>query len=136
MATPKTTYVIDLPFSFYKGKVGVIPDNDPKVWKNKILSLLSTGTNERIWYHNYGANLSSLLFETSSVAIEDAKIAIAEVFTSWLPELRLFEIQAGYDDSLGSITVTLSYGLPSGLADSVKITTASLSNTGEMIEVI
>lgn len=137
MATPKTTYVIDLPFDIStKGRIATVPDNDAKAWKNKILSLLSTGTNERIWYHNYGANLGSLVFETSYTAVEDARIALAEVFASWLPELELLEVNAGFDEAFGSVTVSVSYRLPSGASDSVKISTASLTNAGETIEVI
>ena len=137
MATPKTTYLIDLPFDLSTyGRINKVPDNDARAWKNKILSLLSTGTNERIWYHNYGANLGSLVFETSYAAVEDARIALAEVFASWLPELELLEVNAGFDDSVGSVTISVSYKLPSGAADSVKISTASLTRAGETIEVV
>jgi len=136
MATPKTTYVIDLPFDLStKGGVTVVPDNSAQAWKNKILSLLSTGTDERIWYHNYGANLSSLVFETSSAAVEDARIAIGSMFATWLPELTLREVNAGFDSVVGSVTMSISYGLPSGVTDSVKINTASLTRAGETIEV-
>lgn len=137
MATPKTTYLIDLPFDLSTyGRVGIVPDNDPKAWKNKILSLLSTGIDERIWYHNYGANLGSLAFETSYAAVEDARIALSEMFASWLPELQLLDTNAGFDESVGSVTVSISYKLPSGAADSVKINTASLTTAGETIKVI
>lgn len=137
MATPKTTYLIDLPFELSTyGKIGTIPDNDPKSWKNKILSLLSTGIDERVWYHNYGANLNSIVFETSYSAIEDARIALSEMFASWLPELELLEVNAGFDESVGSVTVSVSYKLPSGASDSVKISTASLTDSGETIEVL
>lgn len=136
MAAPKTTYIIDLPFNLSTyGKVNVIPDNDVKVWRNKVLSVFSVGTNERIWYHNYGANLSTLLFEPSSVAVEDARAAINEVFVSWLPELTLLDITAGYDNPNASVTLNLTYQIPSGAVDSVKIINADLTHTGETIEV-
>jgi phage baseplate assembly protein W len=136
MANPQTTYVIDLPFDLStKKKVMTIPDNDPKVWKNKVLSLLSIGTNERVWYHSYGANLSDLLFEPSAVAVEDARIALAEVFASWLPELTLQDINAGYDQTNGSITLEIMYKIPSGEVNSVKISNASLTVAGDTIEV-
>lgn len=137
MANPKTTYLIDLPFDLStRGKIASIPDNDVKAWKNKILSLLSTGTDERIWYHNYGASLTNLVFEDSYTATEDARIALNAVFASWLPELKLLEVNAGFDPSYGSVTISISYKLPSGVIDSVKINTASLTNAGEVIEVI
>jgi len=137
MANVQTTYVIDLPFDLSTNKkVKVIADTNPKVWKNKILSLLSTGTNERVWYHNYGANLGDLLFEPSSVAVEDARAALTEVFASWLPELMLEDISAGYDESLGSVSIEILYRLPSGAMESVKLSNASLTAAGETIEVL
>jgi phage baseplate assembly protein W len=132
-----TTYVIDLPFSLSKkGKIATIPDNDSKVWKNKVLTLLSTGINERIWYYNYGANLTSLLFETSGSAIADARTAITEMFTVWAPELTLVDIGAELDGATAQLTFSIIYKLPDGEQDSVKITTSSLTRAGEPIEVI
>jgi len=132
MATPKTTYIIDLPFDLSTyGKVSAIADNDIQVWRSKITAIFSVATNERIWYHNYGADLSGLLFEPSPVAIEDARAAINEVFVSWLPTLKLLDIAAVYDAASASIILTLTYQVPSGAVDSVKITNASLTISGE-----
>jgi len=130
------SYVIDVPFNLSaKGKVTVIPDNDPKVWKNKVLTLLSTGINERVWYYNYGVNLTNLLFESSSAAMEDARTAISEMFITWLPELTLLEVVTGRDDLMGSLTVSIVYSLPDNTTESINITTASLNAAGETIEV-
>lgn len=130
------SYVIDVPFNLSaKGKVTVIPDNDPKVWKNKVLTLLSTGINERVWYYNYGVNLTNLLFESSSAAMEDARTAISEMFITWLPELTLLEVVTGRDDLMGSLTFSIIYSLPDNTTESINITTASLNAAGETIEV-
>jgi len=131
------SYVIDVPFNLSaKGKVTVIPDNDPKVWKNKVLTLLSTGINERVWYYNYGVNLTNLLFESSSAATEDARTAISEMFITWLPELTLLEVVTGRDDLMGSLTFSIIYSLPDNTTESINITTASLNAAGETIEVL
>lgn len=130
------SYVIDVPFNLSaKGKVTAIPDNDPKVWKNKVLTLLSTGINERVWYYNYGVNLTNLLFESSSAATEDARTAISEMFITWLPELTLLEVVTGRDDLMGSLTFSIIYSLPDNTTESINITTASLNAAGETIEV-
>jgi hypothetical protein len=130
------TRTIDLPFSFGNGRVSTILDTDPKVWKNRIVSLLSTATNERVWYYDYGASLNNLLFETSEVAVQDAKYAIEQMFGSWLPSLSLIDIVVGYDSTTGTLSITITYKLPSGDVDSVKIDTESLSPAGETTEVI
>jgi phage baseplate assembly protein W len=131
------TSVIDLPFTLsVKGKVSSVADNSSKAWKNKVLTLLSTGIGERIWYYNYGANLNDLLFETSSEALSLAKAAISEMFAVWAPELLLEDLVAAYDETMASITFSIIYRLPNGETDSVKIITSSLTAAGETIEVL
>jgi phage baseplate assembly protein W len=135
--TSSSTYLIDLPFNLSRnGKVGIIPDSDHKAWKNKVVSLLSVGTNERIWYHYFGTNIENLLFESSSAAVIEARAAIEEIFVKWAPELSLKDVAISKDDASGSITLTIIYQIPSGQQDSVKITTASLTAAGEIIEVL
>lgn len=129
------TSTIDLPFSFSNGRVTSILDTDPKVWKNRIISLLSTATNERVWYYDYGANLNNLMFDTSEVAMQDAKYAIEQMFGSWLPSLTLLNVITGFDSNTGSLSVTITYKLPSNDVDSVKISTESLSPSGDIIKV-
>jgi phage baseplate assembly protein W len=131
------SYVIDLPFDLStKGRVNSIVDNSPKVWRNKLLALLSTGINERVWYYIYGANLNSLIFETSSQVVEDARTAISQLFVSWLPDLELSEVAVEIDSDNAAVTFTIIYLLPSGDTDSVKISTSSLNNAGETLEVL
>jgi len=131
------SYIIDLPFDLStKGRVNSIVDNSPKVWRNKLLALLSTGINERVWYYIYGANLNSLIFETSSQVVEDARVAISQLFISWLPDLELSEVAVEIDSNNAAVTFTIIYLLPSGDTDSVKISTSSLNNAGETLEVL
>jgi len=131
------SYVIDLPFDLStKGRVNSIVDNSPKVWRNKLLALLSTGINERVWYYIYGANLNSLIFETSSQVVEDARTAISQLFISWLPDLELSEVSVDIDSDNAAVTFTIIYSLPSGDTDSVKISTSSLNNACETLEVL
>jgi phage baseplate assembly protein W len=131
------SYVIDIPFNLStKGKVNSIIDTAPKVWRNKLLALLSTGINERIWYYVYGANLNSLIFETSDQVVEDARAAISQLFVTWLPDLNLSEVDAEIDPDNAAVIFTIIYSLPSGELDSVKISTSSLNNAGETLEVL
>jgi phage baseplate assembly protein W len=131
------SYVIDLPFDLStKGRVNSIVDTSPKIWRNKLLALLSTGINERVWYYIYGANLNSLIFETSAQVVEDARTAIDQLFVSWLPDLELSEVSVDIDSDNATVTFTIIYLLPSGDSDSVKISTSSLNNAGETLEVL
>lgn len=130
------TLIIDLPFAFVNGRVNTIRDDSTKVWRDKVLSVFSTGTNERVWYYEYGANLSSVLFEPSAAAIEDSKKAIEHAFAAWLTELTLVSIESGFDNTSGSISLSIYYALPTGDVDSVKISTETLTVSGDTKEVI
>lgn len=134
---PKVTTTISLPFNISStGRVGAVPDNDPKNYRSMILSLFSVETNERIWYHNFGANLSSILFEPTSSALLEAQAAIEEAFISWVPKLTLVDVQSSYDDISGNLTILVTYKTPTGELDSVSINTESLTPAGEVIKVI
>jgi phage baseplate assembly protein W len=130
----QNSYTIDYPFSFTGGKVGTIDDSDTKVWKNKIITLLSTGTLQRVWYSDYGMDLTSLLFENADTVVESATRGVNELFVAWLPQLELIDVRIGYDPLSGYLSINVSYKLPSGKQDSVKIDTSSLTAAGETIE--
>jgi phage baseplate assembly protein W len=131
----KKTYQIKIPFSFSsRGAVGIQQDTEPNAYKQKVLTLLSTGINERIWYYKYGAGLADLLYEPIDTISDSAKTDITEMFGNWLPELSLQEVLTSYDSRLATVTFTIIYKIPSGEIDSVKITTESLTAAGEVRE--
>jgi phage baseplate assembly protein W len=129
----KKTYQINLPFAFStRGAVGIQSDTDPNIYKHKVLTLLSTGINERIWYYKYGAGLTDLLYEPVDTISDTAKTDITEMFGNWLPELSLEQVLTQYDSQLATSTFTIIYKIPSGEIESVKITTESLTAAGEI----
>lgn len=132
----ETTYMIDLPFRLSnRGGVSVIPDSDSKVWKNKVLSLFSVDQDARVWYHTYGSNLYSILFENTPTAVGEARRIIEEVFIAWAPELKLRHVAADIDSGSGIIYLTIIYQTPTGETDSVKITTETLTSSGDTLKV-
>lgn len=132
---PTITYSISLPFNIStNGRINIVADSDPKAWKDRVLSLLSTGINERIWYYNYGAHLDGLVYETASDAFEMGRQAVREMFVAWLPELILDDVIPVYDSSSATLNLTIAYKLPTGETDSVTISTASLTAAGETIK--
>lgn len=135
-STINSTYKINLPFNIStNGRIDIIPDSDHKAWQDKVVSLLSVGTDERIWYHYFGTRIETLLFESSTDAVIQARAAIEETFVKWAPELTLKDVTVSKNDDAGTITLSISYQLPTGQQDSVKITRASLTAAGEIIEV-
>ena len=134
-AVPTTTYSISLPFNISDNKrISIVADSSPKAWRDRVLTLLSTGINERIWYYNYGASLDGLIYESALDATELGRQAIKEMFVSWLPELSLVEVTPTFDSGVATLELNILYKLPSGEEDSVTISTASLTAAGEVIK--
>jgi hypothetical protein len=130
-----STYSVSLPFNISaNGKIGIVADSSPKAWRDRVLTLLSTGINERVWYYNYGASLDGLLYETAGSATELGRRAITEMFASWIPQLSLLDVVSGYDSGTATLELTIIYKLPNGETDSVTISTASLTAAGETIK--
>ena len=135
-ALVQDTYVITLPFNISgQGKIATTLESSNDLWKQKVLSLLSVGSYERIWYRDHGINMYELLFETSTAVIEDFQVATAEMFNSWLPELTLVDFSIRNNDMYGELKIGLTYKTPAGTIDSVTVTKASLTAAGETIEV-
>lgn len=133
--TATETYSISLPFNISaNGKIGIVSDASPKAWRDRVLTLLSTGINERIWYYNYGASLDGLLYETAGSATEMGRQAVKEMFATWIPQLSLMDVVPGYDSGTATLELTIIYKLPTGETDSVTISTASLTAAGETIK--
>ena len=130
-----TTYSISLPFNISDNKkINIVADTAPKAWRDRVLTLLSTGINERIWYYNYGASLDGLIYESALDATELGRQAIKEMFVSWLPELSLVEVTPTFDSGVATLELNILYKLPNGEEDSVTISTASLTAAGEVIK--
>lgn len=129
--------LISLPFSFnQQGAVYTIPDYDPKVYRDKIFTILTTNDYERIWYLHYGSSIQNYLFDPSEAAMADIDAAINEAFVRWAPELTFKKAESSYDMDTGAVTVGITYSLPSGQEDSVKISTADFTAAGELVKVI
>lgn len=138
MAVKPVGYAIDLPFDFSSGKtLKIVSTTDPKYWRNKVLSLLNTNNNERVWYPVFGASLADIaLFENSQDAIDMATNAISETFIRWLPELKFLALDASYDSTTGSLSLTVKYRIPSGDDDYAKLSIGSASSYGGTASVI
>ena len=129
------TQIIDLPFNLSNsGKVASIADTSTKVFRNKIASLFSVDVNERIWYRYYGASLNNLFYENGNSAGALAKDTIKETFVKWAPELKFLDVISEFDPSTGTVSLNILYQIPTGEVESAKITTETLTASGETIK--
>jgi phage baseplate assembly protein W len=134
--------VINYPFSLSKNIAGtyintVAATTDPKkIWQQRVLLVLGTRPGERLMRPDFGSNLHTVVFEPEATAGQIAKDSITQAFTAWLPNLELRQISPSFDPTTGTLTVSITYGLPNGEADSVTINTGIFNRSGDLLQEI
>jgi hypothetical protein len=107
-----------------------------KIWQDRVLLVLGTRPGERLMRPDFGCNLHTVVFEPENTAGEIAKESITRAFTDWLPNLELRQITPSFDPINGTLTVSITYGLPNGESDSVTINTGIFNRSGDLIQEI
>jgi phage baseplate assembly protein W len=134
--------IINYPFSFGRNIANtnitaVAATSDPrKIWQQRVLLVLGTRPGERVMRPDFGCNLHTVVFEPETTAAQIAKDSITQAFTNWLPELELRQINPSFDRTTGTLTVSITYGLPTGDADSVTINTGIFNRSGDLLQEI
>lgn len=137
-----TTKIINYPFSFGRNIANtnitaVAATSDPrKIWQQRVLLVLGTRPGERVMRPDFGCNLHTVVFEPETTAAQIAKDSITQAFTNWLPELELRQINPSFDRTTGTLAVSITYGLPTGDADSVTINTGIFNRSGDLLQEI
>jgi len=134
--------ILNYPFSFGRNLPGTyITDlsattDFKKIWQQRVLLVLGTRPGERLMRPDFGSNLHTVVFEPESTAGQIAKDSITQAFTTWLPSLELRQITPSFDRSTGTLSVSITYGLPNGEVDSVTINTGIFNRSGDLIQEI
>jgi phage baseplate assembly protein W len=103
------------------------------IYQNRVFAVLFTKYGERVMRPNFGSDLHKILFETPDVAAETAERTISTAFSQWLPDLQLEKIEPLFDGTTGYFTFVISYRLPSGETDGVKLNTALFNRFGDVL---
>jgi phage baseplate assembly protein W len=129
-----TERAMSLPFSFdSSGSVSYTTD-EKKIWQDRVVLVVMTRLNERVMRPTFGSESSNSLFENTSSASGLLKDTIATAFSNWLKDLILTDVSIYTDSTDGYIVAEIFYRYnPIENEQSVKIKTAILSRTGEVI---
>lgn len=129
-----TERAISLPFSFDSaGSVSYTTD-EKKIWQDRVVLVVMTRLNERVMRPTFGSEASNSLFENASSATGLLKDTIATAFSNWLKDLILTDVSVYTDPTDGYLVAEIFYRYnPIENEQSVKIKTAILSRTGEVI---
>lgn len=125
---------ISLPFSFdSSGSISYTTD-EKKIWQDRVVLVVMTRLNERVMRPTFGSEASNSLFENTSSATGLLKDTIATAFSNWLKDLILTNVSVYTDATDGYLVAEIFYKYnPTENEQSVKIKTAILSRTGDVI---
>lgn len=127
---------ISLPFNFNEfGEVNYTSEAK-KIWQDRVYTAVLTQVGERVMRPGYGTIIQTATFENESVAAEIVDKGVSKAFADYLKDLKLVSVVPFYNAETGVMEITINYSLPTGEADTVKLTTAILSNSGEIIQEI
>jgi phage baseplate assembly protein W len=101
----------DINLSFNKKTNGdVFKKEDAAAVKQAIKNLLMTNKFEKPFSHNFGADLSGLLFELNDDLIEDdVNEEIAMAIKNWEPRARLINVQSVIQPDLNNIFCRIEF---------------------------
>lgn len=108
----KAEVAIALPFSIDPyGKVTQTIEQ-PKIWADKVRSVIGTGLRERVMRPVFGTDIPSVVFENQEEADGRIQELVASSFNSQLPRLELQGVSNTYDSYSGTLNVEVTYALP------------------------
>ena len=108
----KTEVAISLPFSVDPyGRITQTTDQ-PKIWADKVRSVIGTALRERVMRPTFGTDIPSVVFETQEEADGRILELVSTSFNNQLPRLDLQSVTNSFDEYTGTLTVDVTYALP------------------------
>jgi phage baseplate assembly protein W len=126
---------IQLPFAIAKS--GKIADtySQSKVWEYRVKSALGTILGERVMRPNYGVEIADIEFNTESVAREIVLREIERVFSDYLLDLQLEDIDVSFEAGSATLNVNVTYILPDESVSNVTVGIATINGNSPINEV-
>ena len=123
---------ISLPFSFDSGGSVSFTEDERKMWQDRVVLAVMTQLTERVMRPTYGSDIKQALFMNKDDAIYMIGAGVRGAFSTWLPTLNLLNVKYENDGN-EILSFEIFYAFNTGLGDSVTITTAILSRSGDVI---
>jgi phage baseplate assembly protein W len=103
---------IALPFAIDSyGKVNVT-DQQPKLWADRVRSVIGTAIGERVMRPEFGSEIPYADFKTADDASAQIEQTVLNSFQVQLSKLRLQSVTTSLDEYTGTVNVTIVYALP------------------------
>ena len=104
---------ISLPFRIDANGVVVSSSSEEKIWQDKIVSSLMTRKGERIRRAQFGTSINAVSLSTLSVAEEEIRKEVREVFRVLLSPLILRDVKLRVTEDSSTVDLLITYLLPS-----------------------
>jgi len=124
------TLAINYPYTIDASGVVGSTSNPPKIYLDRVLTLLSTSIGQRPMLPTYGVDWSTALFENDNIAQPAISSAIRTAIAKWLPEVKVNSISFGLNTRNGIELVTLGLTLPDITVTSLTVNTNQLNYDG------
>lgn len=103
---------IALPFAIDSyGKVNTT-DQQPKLWADRVRSVVGTAIGERVMRPEFGSEIPYADFKTADDASAQIEQTVLNSFQVQLSKLRLQSVTTSLDEYTGTVNVTIVYALP------------------------
>jgi phage baseplate assembly protein W len=125
---------IALPFAIDSyGKVNVT-DQQPKLWADRVRSVIGTAIGERVVRPEFGSEISYAEFKTASDASSQIENTVVHSFETQLNRLRLQSVTTTLDEYTGTLNVTIVYALPNQDLVTTNIGFASINGNNPTVK--
>jgi len=125
-----------LPFSIDSyGKVNVT-DQQPKLWADRVRSVIGTAIGERVMRPEFGSEIPYADFKTADDASTQIENTVLHSFETQLSRLRLQGVTTSLDEYTGTINVNIVYALPNQDLVTTTLGFAAINGTNPTIKEI
>jgi hypothetical protein len=127
---------ISLPFSINATGQVIATTDERKIWADRVLSVLGTNINERIFRSEFGTDIISSFFTNADSISTAVDREISRAFVKFLPNLIFVESTYLYDDFSGLVQIEVVYTLPNNNQDTVVLGSIYINKNAIINEVI
>lgn len=127
---------VALPFTVDSyGKIATATSQS-KIWADRVRSVIGTAFLERVMRPNFGCETSSRLFDSEEFMQQIIRQDLTNSFQTFLPVLRLLDVEITLEESTRVINVEVYYLLPNDEETSLSIGVAMIDGNQPLSEVI
>ena len=101
-----------------------------KIYRDRVLTLLSTNVGQRPILTEYGSDIEAALFENENNFESAINQAIRQAMARWIPDVQVADIKVGVPDQDGIAQVNVTLVMPDSTLTSLTVSTSNFGADG------